>query len=463
MDSQEEFPDEEFSDASASREKLEATRIPSGQHPVVISKIDRDAVHVLKKLSAAGFDAYLVGGGVRDIYLNKAPKDFDISTSARPGQIRKLFPNSTTIGRRFRLVQIFFANHKIIEVSTLRSLSEHDLEDPDSVLAPNNSFGTLEEDAQRRDITINSLFFDISNQSVIDYVGGVDDLQRSTIRLIGLPAKRVHTDPVRMMRVIRHSARSGFVIEPQTWQAVLQNCQKLTLCPPSRIRDELFKDLGGGAAAPWFDLAVDSGIFSHILPLYKKILGTKNARAKACRQQIQALLTIADTINRQESIKNSRTLPEHFMLTGLLIPYVELTYRMFSEKRKGSALFQLSKRLRTVLDSGIGVSLNLRRSLRQDITSLLANLSLLIQHKENDTWPKWLRQKKYFAEAHFMYTWYMAATDAAHEKPVAAALPELSSDIPREEAETDGGKEKRRQIKPALVSVKKGGIFGLKK
>ena len=132
------------------RQQLTATVIPADQHPVRPEKIDPDALFVLKKLNAAGFAAYLVGGGVRDLYLGRQPKDFDISTEARPGQIRKLFPHSATIGRRFRLVQVFFRHGKVIEVSTLRSLSEHDLDSPEAVLAPNNSFGTLEEAAHRR-------------------------------------------------------------------------------------------------------------------------------------------------------------------------------------------------------------------------------------------------------------------------------------------------------------------------
>ncbi len=129
-------------------------------------------LYILRKLKDAGFAGYLVGGGVRDLYLGKTPKDFDISTDARPGQLRKLFPNSNTIGRRFRLVQIFFRGGKTIEISTLRSLSEHDLDGPEAVLAPNNTFGTLSEDARRRDLTINSLFYEIENNTIIDYVNG---------------------------------------------------------------------------------------------------------------------------------------------------------------------------------------------------------------------------------------------------------------------------------------------------
>ena len=201
-------------DEFAKDEPLTSARIiPPEDHPITPEQIDRDALFILRKLADAGFAGYLVGGGVRDLYLGKTPKDFDISTDARPGQLRKLFPHSNTIGRRFRLVQVFFKGGKIIEISTLRSLSEYDLDGPEEVLAPNNTFGTLSEDARRRDLTINSLFYEIKKGTIIDYVGGTEDLDRGIIRIGGEPARRIGRDPVRMMRAIRHAARNNFTIE----------------------------------------------------------------------------------------------------------------------------------------------------------------------------------------------------------------------------------------------------------
>ncbi|NOQ45593.1 MAG: polya polymerase, partial [Desulfobulbaceae bacterium] len=165
--------------------RVNATIIPASAHPIVEHAIDREALKVLYRLRDAGFSGYLVGGGVRDLYLGKRPKDFDISTNAHPGQLRKLFRNSRTIGRRFRLVQVFFRGNKIIEVSTLRSQSEFDIKDPHVVLPSNNTFGTLEEDAFRRDLTINSLFLEIENNTIIDYVGGVEDLKQGIVRIVG--------------------------------------------------------------------------------------------------------------------------------------------------------------------------------------------------------------------------------------------------------------------------------------
>ncbi|MCI5163598.1 MAG: polya polymerase, partial [Candidatus Electrothrix sp. AX5] len=154
------------------------------EHPILEKDIESEALKVLYRLRDAGYSGYLVGGGVRDLYLGNQPKDFDISTNARPGQLRKIFRNSRTIGRRFRLVQVFFKGNKIIEVSTLRSQSEYDSNDPDKVLPANNTFGTLEEDAFRRDLTINSLFYEIESKTLIDYVGGVQDLTDGIIRIV---------------------------------------------------------------------------------------------------------------------------------------------------------------------------------------------------------------------------------------------------------------------------------------
>lgn len=249
------------------------------EHRITLDMIDSDALFVLRKLSKAGFSSYLVGGGVRDLYLGKPPKDFDIGTDARPGQVRRLFSNSRTIGRRFRLVQVFFRNGKIIEVSTLRSLSEHDLDGPEAVLTPNNTYGSPGEDAQRRDLTINALFFEIETQTIIDHVNGFADLKQGVIRMIGEPNKRINRDPVRMLRAIRHAARNHFTIEERTWQALCDSSHKLGLCPAARLRDELLKDIYSGSSAEWFELSCKTGIFIN------SFLSTRTARlVLACPQ-----------------------------------------------------------------------------------------------------------------------------------------------------------------------------------
>jgi poly(A) polymerase len=437
--------------------------IVPGEHPITRDMINRDALQVMQKLNKAGFSAYLVGGGVRDLYLGKEPKDFDLSTDARPGQIRKLFPNSKAIGRRFRLVQIFFRNGNVVEVSTLRSLSEHDLDGPEAVLAPNNTFGSLDEDAQRRDLTINSLFYEIEQNTIIDYVNGVRDLDNSIIRIVGKPDKRINRDPVRMMRAIRHAARNGFTIEENSWQAICTHHDKLLLCPPSRLRDETLKDIYCGSAAAWFELAVESGIFVDLFQIYKNCLFSTINKSISCRQQLVDIFTLIDRINGVAVRNKVSRQPDYFMLALILIPWVEANHEIFTRQLKGSELFHISKRIRSDIDRKIGVPLNLRRSLRQDITTLLTNLSALIQHRQDNTWPKWLRKKSYFKRCSLFYYCYMEITTGKQVGDNQLDVVHNAHNTPTTPTTEPAKKSSGGSNKPAFAPRSKRGIFGLKK
>jgi poly(A) polymerase len=210
-------------------------------HNISRRNIDEDALKVMYRLNRHGFKAYLVGGAVRDMLLGRIPKDFDIATDAKPGQIKKLFSNSFLIGRRFRLAHIRFRDNKIIEVATFRREpnmgSEEDI---------HNTFGTPMEDAFRRDITVNALFYDISDFSVIDYTGGLSDLKNRIVRIIGEPDRRFKEDPVRLLRVLRHSSRLGFRISPDTARGIYENGSFLAGCSGSRMFEELCKDIKSG-------------------------------------------------------------------------------------------------------------------------------------------------------------------------------------------------------------------------
>lgn len=434
--------------------------IPATEHPITMDMIDRDALFVLRKLAEAGFASYLVGGGVRDLYLGKTPKDFDISTEARPGQLRKLFPRSNTIGRRFRLVQIFFKSGKIIEVSTLRSLSEHDLDGPETVLAPNNTFGTLSEDARRRDLTINSLFYEIGDNTIIDYVDGSRDLDRAIIRIVGVPAKRIGRDPVRMMRAVRHAARNNFTIEEETWKAICSNCNKLSLCPPSRLRDEFLKDLYSGAATEWFKLMLDSGLFFTLFPLYRKIFSKKSKSLQNPREKLTRIFETIDRINTLSVSLKVHRQPDFFLIALFLTPWAESRFQLFSQHRKGGPLFQLAKQLREEIDRTIGIDLNLRRSLRQEAVSLLINLAQLIHNRQQNGWPKWLKKKSYFKKSSLFYHFYMEATGGRQvDERMLGASPPLEK---REKAPKKGAKSSTK-FNPAFSPNTKGGIFGFKK
>ena len=437
-------------------------------HPITPEQIDRDALFVLKKLAHAGFSGYLVGGGVRDLYLGKAPKDFDISTDARPGQLRKLFANSNTIGRRFRLVQVFFKGGKTIEISTLRSLSEHDMDGPEEVLAANNTFGTLSEDARRRDLTINSLFYEIEKGTIIDYVDGTSDLENGIIRIAGDPARRIGRDPVRMMRAIRHAARNNFLIETETWNAICSHSDKLCLCPPSRLRDELLKDLYDGVSAQWFQLAYDSGIFFSLFPFYRKIFVKPSDPPHASKN---LLTRIFQTIDRANTLAVSRHIhrqPDYFLFALLLIPWVDARWQLFSEFRKSNALFQLAAQIRDEIDRTIGVSLNLRRSLRQETVNLLVNLALLLHNKEANGWPKWLKRKSYYARAQLFYRFYLEALTGESlddELLSSNSIAQAKAVLPPQLAQTEtvDKTHSAAKCKPSFSNKTKGGIFGFKK
>jgi poly(A) polymerase len=243
--------------------------IPRPEHTVSRRDIDVEALKVLYRLHHAGYIAYLVGGGVRDLLLGKTPKDFDVVTDARPGELRKLFRNSRIIGRRFRLVQVFFKGAHIVEVSTFRRRSEFD-ELPETEGSPSrdNTFGTPAEDAQRRDLTINGLFYNIADFSLVDFVGGMEDLKAGRIRVIGDPAARFVRDPVRMLRVLRHAARTGFSIDAAAWEEIRTKGHLIRTCPPARVRDEILKDFRSGAAQPFFELMAASGLFYAIFPAW---------------------------------------------------------------------------------------------------------------------------------------------------------------------------------------------------
>ncbi len=253
-------------------------------------RVDLDAVKVLKRLTRHGHTAYLVGGGVRDLLLGRSPKDFDIATSARPNEVRRLFRNCRIIGRRFRLAHILFGGGKIIEVATFRRdpsqqpgeapvTFEEEGEPPslwpapkergddaDLLIRQDNVFGLPHEDAIRRDFTINGLFYDIEREEVIDYIGGVRDLRERVVRTIGEPDVRFREDPIRILRAIKFSARLDLGIAPEVYDAMVDLRDELSRSAPPRVLEEILRLLRGGAAERSISLAWDVGALGVVLP-----------------------------------------------------------------------------------------------------------------------------------------------------------------------------------------------------
>ncbi len=242
------------------------------QHCISRRDIDPDALKVLYRLARRGQIAYLVGGGVRDLLLGRRPKDFDVGTNANPRAIRAMFRNCFLIGRRFRLAHIKYGD-KIIETSTFRRQPEAaennepaENGEPNLLQTSDNTFGTPEEDARRRDFTINGLFYDIDTYNVIDYVGGLADLQNRLVRAIGDPDIRFREDPIRMMRAVRFAARLGFSIEPDTYAALERHHAEIDKAAAPRLLEEVFRLFGFNSGEPAFRLLRKTGLLARIFP-----------------------------------------------------------------------------------------------------------------------------------------------------------------------------------------------------
>jgi tRNA nucleotidyltransferase/poly(A) polymerase len=275
--------------------------VPRAEHPISRRDIDADALKVLYRLQESGYTAYLVGGSVRDLLLSRKPKDFDIGTSAHPYQIKKLFRNCWIIGRRFRLAHVRFGT-KAIEVATFRKNipagsesepsesafareqpgelrrdrpGERDAGgDPDLQIKHDNTFGTPEEDAFRRDFTINALFYDIGSFSIIDYVGGLQDLKDGLIRCIGDPNDRFQEDPVRMMRAIVMASRLGFRLDEPVVKAIARHRSLIATSSPARLIEEYYKILRSGAAEQTFRALAEHRLLEPVTPEIQR--GAKN-------------------------------------------------------------------------------------------------------------------------------------------------------------------------------------------
>lgn len=231
-------------------------------------RIDSDAARVVRRLTRAGFEAYLVGGCVRDLLLEKRPKDFDVATDASPDDVRRLFRNSRIIGRRFRLVHVLFGGGKVIETATFRRAPPQD-EDRDGgelLIRNDNEFGEAHEDALRRDFTVNGLFYDLDAHQVIDWVAGMPDIERRTINTIGNPLIRFQEDPIRMLRAIKFAARLDCGIDPSVYDAIVQCRGSLAMAARPRLFEELLRLLRGGASHRSVYLAWETGVLDVLLP-----------------------------------------------------------------------------------------------------------------------------------------------------------------------------------------------------
>ncbi len=248
---------------------IAATVIPRAAHNISRANISESALKVLYRLKGAGFKAYLVGGGVRDLLLGREPKDFDVATDAHPEDVRQVFRNCRLIGRRFRLAHVQYGR-EIIEVATFRGsgadLDDANLQLENGMIVRDNTYGTIEQDALRRDFTVNALYYSIADFSVLDFAGGVEDLEAGRLRLIGEPEQRYREDPVRMLRAVRFAGKLGLRLEPASEAPLASMAHLLHGVPAARLFEEVLKLFHTGTALNNFELLRHYGLFSHLFP-----------------------------------------------------------------------------------------------------------------------------------------------------------------------------------------------------
>ncbi len=296
--------------------------LPRAEHPISRGYIDPDALRVLYRLHRSGYKAYLVGGSVRDLMTGRTPKDFDVGTDARPQEVRRLFRNSRVIGRRFRLAHILFEGGKVVEVSTFRKTpdavqGEQGQEgDDDLLIRSDNTFGSPEEDALRRDFTINGLFYDIATYAVLDFVGGVEDLERRVVRTIGDPMIRFREDPVRMLRACEFAARLSFEMSEDVRGAIAELNREVTKSAAPRVTEELLDPLRRGWGQDTYRLWSEAGLLDALLPE----LGGVGA-ARAAEGSADGLLS---SLLREIDAKRSagERLGDATLLSAMFLPVV---------------------------------------------------------------------------------------------------------------------------------------------
>jgi poly(A) polymerase len=332
---------------------IDPTLITRDQHVISRAQISDKALSVLYRLKNAGYGAYLVGGGVRDLSLGREPKDFDVATDATPDEVKALFRNCRLIGRRFRLAHVHWGP-EIIEVATFRALTpDADTDDDDHVVEDgrvlrDNVYGTIEEDALRRDFTINALYYNIADFSVVDYAGGMADLQAGRLRLIGDPAMRYREDPVRMLRAVRFAAKLGFTIDTATAAPIPRMADLLDDIPPARLFDEVLKLFMAGQGVETFEALRHHGLFRYLFPASDTALDDDDHG--------QLITFVARALeSTDQRVNNDRPVTPAFLFAALLwpailgqLPAARLEPGVHSELFEQSVTEALERQLRQV-------------------------------------------------------------------------------------------------------------------
>lgn len=315
--------------------------IPRDQHNISRKHISPAALKIIKQLQDADYEAYLVGGGVRDLLLGGLPKDFDVATSATPEQIRRIFRGARIIGRRFQIVHVRIGR-EVIEVTTFRGADNETAASSDKsnakvtrsehgMLLRDNVYGDVVSDALRRDFTVNALYYTIRDFSVHDYAGGMQDLEQRTLRMIGDPVTRYKEDPVRMLRAIRFAAKLGFQIEPGTAKPIRELSQLLNNISEARLFEEVLKLFLGGSATATFTLMREYGLLGQLFP------GTEAALAAG--DELGEKLIEQTMINTDKRIRADKTVTPAFIYAALLWPALQQNRKKLEQTMPPTAAY----------------------------------------------------------------------------------------------------------------------------
>lgn len=302
-------------------------RLGVDQHHIDRRLVSRHAIKVCEVLQNQGYEAYIVGGAVRDLIVGLEPKDFDVATNATPEQVRALFRRARIIGRRFKLVHVVFGR-EIIETSTFRAdAKDSEIVDAHGRILQDNDYGELKDDALRRDFTLNALYYDPTTETVIDYHNGVQDLKNRVVRIIGDASTRYREDPVRMLRAIRFAAKLDATIDPATHAPIAQLAGLIENVPESRLFDESIKLLGCGNALSCLKLIHQEGLHKHLFPTLDQLLTDPNQ-----------LPFIDNALARTDSrVRSGRTLSPSFLFAALLWPLVQHKWQSYQKQGQPAA------------------------------------------------------------------------------------------------------------------------------
>ncbi len=412
------------------------------EHKINRNHISPNALKVLSQLETGGYVAYLVGGAVRDLVLGHTPKDFDISTNAKPEQIRSLFRNSRIIGRRFKLVHVRYGR-EVIEVSTFRAShdeaehKDHAVSADDGRILRDNVYGDIDSDVWRRDFTINALYYNSSNETVIDYMSGIADLEAGVLRLIGDPMTRFREDPVRTIRALRFSAKLGFEVESDTHAAIDHSKHLLKTVSPARLFDEVVKLFHGGYALDVYHLLNQYGFSELFFPATEKLLQQQDY--SKYKGFIESALS-----NTDKRIRQDKPVTPAFLVAVMLWPVVQHTVEQ-DHSRKTHLYDKYQKAVHQVISEQIN-HLTMPRRFSQMAREMWI-LQLRFQQQKGRKALNLLQHKRFRAAYDLFYL--RAHSCASDLMPLADWWTQIQELDEKEKLDFVGVKESRKQKRQA--------------